>query len=280
MQLSLYELHDGVNPTDRKIFRDLDAQTSAAVKVAQAAREYLGVDLHIQRNEWKTADEALKGWRAAVENAGVYVFKNTFKQKDISGFCSYDDEFPLIYINNSTAKTRQIFTILHELGHVLQGTGGVTKRDDSYINVLSGESREIEVFCNRFAAECLLPTNVIKSELKSTDDVAITQLAAAYKVSRQVVLTRLVSLRMISQAQYEAKAAQWKAEYDAQQKDEAGGNYYLTQAAYLGDRFLRLAFSRYYEGRISPERLAEVLNVKVDNLAGLEQVALQGPGHL
>ena len=61
----------------------------------------------------------MKGWRTAIEDAGVYVFKNTFKQENVSGFCLYDAEFPLIYVNNSTAKTRQSFTILHELGHLL-----------------------------------------------------------------------------------------------------------------------------------------------------------------
>ena len=96
--------------------------------------------MKVQRS-WTNADQALKAWRRAVEEKGIYVFKNSFKQKDVSGFCLYDPVFPIIYVNNSTAPTRQIFTILHELGHILTGTGGVTKRDDSYIAKLERRSR-------------------------------------------------------------------------------------------------------------------------------------------
>src|SRR5262245_52357245 len=116
LQLSLAELHGGANPAPKKVHVDLRVGPDASpTTVAAQAREYLGIDLDTQRR-WKTTTEALKGWRDAVEERGVYVFKNTFKQKDVSGFCLYDPEFPLIYVNNSTAMTRQMFTILHELG--------------------------------------------------------------------------------------------------------------------------------------------------------------------
>ena len=274
LQLSLAELHGGVNPAPNKIHVDLRVGPDASpTTVAARAREYLRIDLDTQRR-WRTTTEALKAWRDAVEERGVYVFKNTFKQKDVSGFCLYDPEFPLIYVNNSTAMTRQIFTILHELGHVLVGTGGVTKRDDSYITSLGGDDRWIEVFCNRFAAECLLPAAEVRRAFGRSEitDEEIARIANTYKVSRHVVLTRLVELNAISQAFYNRKSAEWNAEYEAQRGDKDGGNYYLTQASYLGERYLRLAFGKYYEGAISIEQLADYLNVKVSSVEGfLEQ---------
>ncbi len=62
-----------------------------------------------------TDDDALKLWRRAIEAHGVFVFKDSFKQGAISGFCLRHDEFPIILINNSTTKTRQTFSLLHEL---------------------------------------------------------------------------------------------------------------------------------------------------------------------
>ncbi len=277
LQLALYELQEK-NPAPHPIFREIAVNGHDAPTVANEVRKHLDVLLSTQRDVWKTPDDAFKGWREAVEERGVYVFKNSFRQKDASGFCLYDAEFPLIYVNNSTAKTRQIFTVFHELGHILFGTSGVTKRNDQYINALSGEEKRIEVFCNQFATEVLLPAAEFKKVGGTTDDSTVSQVAAMYKVSRQMVLLRMLNLGMVSQAYYDQKATEWNADYEAKQAaGEGGGNYYLTQGSYLGERFLRLAFGKLYEGKISVEQLAEFLNVRVSSVPGLEELLLQAP---
>ena len=84
--------------------------------------------------KWKKIDKALKNWRNIIEANGIFVFKRSFKQGDISGFCLVDDEFPVIFLNNSTTKSRQIFSIFHELAHILLSTSGITKSTDTYID--------------------------------------------------------------------------------------------------------------------------------------------------
>src|SRR5207249_3884031 len=112
MQLSLAELA-GHNPSTKQILTDISAKGSeSATTIAAKLRDYLHVPLVTQKN-WKNFEEALKNWRAAVENAGIFVFKDSFKQKDVFGFSLYDQEFPIILINNSTAQTRQLFTVFH-----------------------------------------------------------------------------------------------------------------------------------------------------------------------
>ncbi len=278
MQLSLHELNAGFNPSPRKIFRDISASsrpTLSAASVALEVRDYLGVDLQAQK-EWRSSADALKHWRNAVEEVGVFVFKNSFKQRDVSGFCLYDEEFPVLCLNNSTAVTRQIFTLFHELAHVLVQTSGVTKVDDRYIGALAGEAKRIEVFCNRFAAELLVPEPGFRRRVSSllVDEDAIAGLAEEYKVSREVILRRLLDLKIVSKAYYEEKVAQWREEY-ASRSGREGGNYYATQATYLGEKYLRLAFGRYYQGVISIQQLADFLNVRVSSVAGLEQFFLQ-----
>ncbi len=94
LQLSLKDLNEGVNPVPRKIFREVALTRSSAVPIAATAvREHLKVSLDIQVS-WKSADDALKAWRDAVEAAGVFVFKGSFKQRSISGFGLVDAEFP------------------------------------------------------------------------------------------------------------------------------------------------------------------------------------------
>lgn len=272
MQLALKELNDGINPAERKVFRDTRIDPGTPVDAAVAnLRKYLGVDIR-QQMECRSSDEALKIWREAVEGAGIFVFKRPFKQMEVSGLCLHDDEFPVIYLNNSTARTRQIFTIFHEVAHVLLRTNGITLRDDRYVSSLTGEERRIEVFCNRFAARFLVPPADLDQQLKGAraNDELVLKLAHTYKVSREVILRNLLDRGLIGTEEYQTKAQRWAREYKDRPK-RPGGNYYATQAAYLGETFLNLAFGRYYQGRCTFEQLADYLNVKANSVAGLEQ---------
>jgi Zn-dependent peptidase ImmA (M78 family) len=280
-QLSLAEL-SGRNPAERQIVRDLRFRgTESPDGVAQIVREYLGIDLNTQK-QWKSIPDALKTWRGIVESVGVFVFKDTFKQKDICGFSLHDDqdEFPVIVINNSTAQTRQLFTLFHELGHLIIHISGITKKDDRYIAKLPAADRQLEIFCNRFAAEFLVPSADFTSLIgtrKDFDDQTISNLAFAYKVSREVILRRLLDMGLVKQERYEQDVKRWLDEYEAKAAAEksGGGNYHATQATYLSEKFAQLAFSNYYRGAISVEQLANHLNVSVKNIPGLEYYVLR-----
>jgi Zn-dependent peptidase ImmA (M78 family) len=101
-------------------------------EMAVQVREYLGVSMEEQHG-WTDDDDALKRWREALFSAGIYVFKDAFRVEEFSGFCLYDDVFPLIYVNNSSTKTRQMFTLFHELAHLLFHTSGIDTIHDEFI---------------------------------------------------------------------------------------------------------------------------------------------------
>jgi len=274
-QLALAELTGGSNPSDRQILRAVEVSSDSR-ETADRVRRYLGVPMEVQTDTWKTSDEALRAWRAAIEAAGVFVFKHSFKQREVSGFSLFYPEFPLVVINNSTATTRQIFTLFHELAHLLLQVSGVTKADDRYITSLAGEPRRVEVFCNQFAADLLAPVEHVRMAVNrlGTTDESVAAVATTYKVSREVILRRLLDLRLITRAHYERKAAEWARQRVAR---GSGGNYYRTHASYLSERYARLAFSSYYQGSIPVEKLADFLNVSVKSVPGLEQAILQRP---
>jgi Zn-dependent peptidase ImmA (M78 family) len=166
MQINLAELNDSKNPAGRVISRDLKPSTSTSLdKIAAQVRDYLGVSLDEQAS-WKSIDEALERWREVfAAKAGVYVFKDAFRAPNYFGFCLYDDEFPVIYINNSSTKTRQIFTLFHELGHLLFHTSGIDMLDDHFIEQLGGAEQKIEIICNGLAARVLVPDDVLDKML-------------------------------------------------------------------------------------------------------------------
>ena len=271
-QLSLEELFDGRNPSKRLITRDLRFDPTTSVEeIAAEVRDYLGITLEQQFN-WPSndsCDTALKHWRAALWEAGVYVFKDQFRQEDYSGFSLYHDEFPVIYVNNTTAKTRQIFTLFHELGHLIFETSGIDTPDDSYIDRMSEPNRRIEIICNRLAASILVPEDVFDQMLAdgNSTEARAEELANYFKVSREFIYRKFLDRSLVSVDDYEAAAQKWAN----QKKPSDGGNSYYSKISYLGSDYINLVFSRYYQNRISEAELAEYLDTKPRHLASLEQ---------
>ena len=281
LQLNLAELYGGVNPAKRKVLHDLDfAPSVAATDMAEQVRTYLGIEL-AQQQAWKNTEDALKHWREALEECGVFVFKDTFnppRRKGVStggspfsGFCLDDPNFPIIYVNNNNAKSRQIFTLFHELAHLLMHTGGIDTWQDNYIARMTGDNRRIEVLCNLFAAEFLVPSHDFEARLAgvSINDRAIKNWASLYCVSRETILRRLFDQGRVSQQYYERKIQQWSREQTG--GGGGGGNYYLTKGAYLGERYIETVFSHYHQGHISVEQVADYLGARTKNVPRIEE---------
>ena len=274
MQGNLAELYDGTNPAARQIARDLSFDPGVSpANMSTGVREYLGIDLAEQRR-WRNRDEAFKAWRDALEESGIFVFKSAFRVESFSGFCLYDEQFPIIYANNSKPKSRQIFTLFHELAHLLFQTGGIDASLGDCLAFPEGDSRRIEVLCNRFAGEFLVPWQDFEQRIAgiAINDASIQRLSDEYHVSREVILRKLLDRDFVTQAFYEEKVRDWSQA--AQESSGTGGNYYNNVGAYLGDRYLETAFSRYYQNRISVEQLADYLGVKVKNIPGMEHLLL------
>ena len=275
-QLSLMELNMGVNPAEAKIFRDLHPQLGdSPTELAQQTRAYLDISVETQAS-WRSAKEALENWREQVEEKGIFVFRDAFRDDSVDGFCLIHEQFPVIYLNNSRSSVRQIFSLFHELAHILLGENGITRG-------INPVGEQIEVFCNQFAAEFLVPSGDLETRFKDSlyDDTAIEELARHYKVSRPVILLKLVNRGIFTSEDYRQKTAQWTEEYESRLEgrgggeSSGGGNYYNTHAVYLGYRFMELAFSRYHQGQCSIEELADHLKVKVKNLPRLEDCLLR-----
>ena len=275
-QLSLMELNMDVNPAETKIFRDLHPQLGdSPTELAQQTRAYLDISVDTQAG-WNSAKEALENWREGVEEKGIFIFKDAFRDDSVDGFCLVHEQFPVVYLNNSRSSVRQIFSLFHELAHLLLGENGITRG-------INPVGEQIEVFCNRFAAEFLVPSDDLETRFNDSlyDDIAIEELAGYYKVSRPVILLKLVNRGVFTSEDYRQKTAQWTEEYESRLEgrgggeSSGGGNYYNTHAVYLGYRFMELAFSRYHQGQCSMEELADHLKVKVKNLPRLEDCLLR-----
>lgn len=274
LQLNLAELNQGVNPAERLITRDLSFPTTISIdEMARKIRDYLGVTLEEQRS-WPGDEEALENWRGVLNDGGVFVFKDAFRVEDYSGFCLYDDTFPIIYVNNSSAKTRQIFTLFHELAHLIFHTSGIDTREDDYIPALTDDAQRIEIICNRFAAQFLVPEDAFEAAFrgKPASEGTAEELAALFHVSREFIFRKFLDRNLIDEATYTRAAHIWASQGGTGE----GGNWYYTKIAYLGRSYIGLALSQYYQNRIDEVQLAEYLDTKPRNLSGLEEYFARG----
>lgn len=275
LQINLSELCQAQNPAERLITSDLEFAVNVRLEVmAREVRDYIGVSLE-EQCAWGTDDDALKNWRQALSDVGVFVFKDAFRVPEYSGFCLYDEVFPVIYVNNSAVKTRQIFTFFHELAHLLFHTSGIDTIKDEYIPALPAPARRIEILCNQFAAQFLVPEAAFRDAFAGNDASEETAelLAARFHVSREFVYRRFLDQGRITQEAYIEAADRWA---DQRGLGGPGGDFYWTKIAYLGREYIQLALSQYHQNRIDQSQLAEYLDSKPRHVGTLEEYFSRG----
>lgn len=274
MQISLSELNEGINPANKQIIRDLAFNVDASLpEVAGEVRAYLNIVIEKQVS-WKDHNEAFEMWRQILADHGVFVFKDAFKEKSYSGFSLYDEKFPIIFVNNSSATTRQIFTLFHELAHLIFRTSGIDRDQEEYIKTLENDQKKIEVFCNRFSGVFLVPDDVFNDFIlgKDLSEKDIEELANRFKVSREVILRKLLDRNLVSNSYYKEKTEEWSGQVSPK---GTGGNYYYNQIAYLGRQYIDLALTKYHQNRINVEQVSDYLNLKPKYFGNFEDVYLR-----
>ena len=158
-------------------------------------RAALGFDL-AERRALRTWTDALRRFIEQVDSIGVLVMvngvvgNNTRRKLDpeeFRGFALADDLAPLIFINGADTKAAQMFTLAHELAHIWLGESAL-----SNVEPASAPSHAIEVWCNRIAAELLVPQETLRVAYREGEGLPaqLNRLARHFKVSTLVVLRR------------------------------------------------------------------------------------------
>lgn len=231
-------------------------------QVAQNLRPRLGIQAPERRNI-PTWTEALRKLIERVESAGVLVMVSgvvgsnnhrKLKPQEFKGFALSDTLAPVIFVNGSDTKAAQIFTFGHEVGHLALGESALS---DATARMAPNE--RVEKWCNRFAAEFLVP----EAELSRIPGDDIHALARHFKVSTLVILRRLFDLNRMPEAQYWAR---YDAELERLRHIEArgsgGGNFYYTTMARAGRRLTRALVTSALEGQGSFTEALRLLGFK------------------
>ena len=177
------------------------------------------VDLTKDRQfKFRKSEEAFRYYLQAFEKLGILVFQAAkIDSSEMRGISIYEDTFPIIVINRKDEVSARIFTMFHELVHIITRTPGIC---DTMNNFSQKSIKEIEIMCNRIAAKVLVPEELLRQskyfvEMKEYGwkDGYIRKLANDFAVSKEVIIGRLHEIGFIKRDFYLKKLKQFSTEY-------------------------------------------------------------------
>ncbi len=183
--------------------------------VAHKIREKIGIKVETQFS-WEKERDAFEEWKKSIERFGVLVFQFSLPVEETRGFSLPGDVYPVIVLNRKDHMRARMFSLFHEFGHLLLDTGGICNWENPNG---SPEIVPVEKFCNHFAGAFLVPKDALLNhqlvKLRKNNewpDNYLRGIAQNFKVSREVILRRLVTFNLASWNFYRMKYEEWKKE--------------------------------------------------------------------
>jgi Zn-dependent peptidase ImmA (M78 family) len=248
-----------------------------AEQSALKAREFLGVSTE-QQSKWISNSAALKEWRDAFEESGILVFLMSMGAKSARGFSIWDETAPLIAVNTYWNPAARIYTLFHELGHLLTRTSSICAGYGVGKN--SSSDTGIERWCEQFGAAALMPKEAVNRSLHSfgvaphepIDDLDVPRkLAARFHVSMRAATLRLIGLGRSTWSLYQMIPPV------SDSKSGGGGGKGRTRAVARVDKYGRRATEFFLRGLqrdvINASDIMHYLNVSYPEIAQLEMIA-------
>ena len=115
----------------------------------------------------------LVGW---LESAGCLIIEESFGTPRVDGMSQWIGGQPVIYVNADAPTDRKRLTLAHELGHLVLHSTEVVE--------------DVEEQANGFAAEFLMPLDVIKPQLRNLRIDVLPDLKRKWGVSMAALIER------------------------------------------------------------------------------------------
>ncbi len=218
-----------------------------------------GTGTDIWALEWSI--ERLEMW-------GIAVFQMSLTADDIRGFCMTDAAAPTIVVKRSEPTSGKLFTLFHELGHILLRQAGIC-------DLASNNQRPIEKWCNAFAATLLVPGDELlrhpivqeQYELRNMHwrRIDLESIASQFHVGKLVILRRLLELGRTDKQFYQLKHDSWNKPSFGRGIG-TGRNIPKETVQEKGKTYVQLAFKAFDQNRINMKDLSDFLGVKLKYL--------------
>lgn len=245
--------------------------------VAERFRQFVNLPIDEQK-KW-TADKAFSHFREYVESTGIIVFLFDMPLEEARAFSLYDPVAPVVVINKQDAKNGQTFSLFHEVCHILLQVSGIFS---SRFEGLSTKQRKIEEFCDQFSAAFLIPDSDFKLGLqlaanRQFSDSFFEDLAQIYKVSKEVILRKLVDLKKAPPDYYFTKKREWdllaiaarNRRKEIQRESGASGGSQPPDSKVVSEKgktYVNRVLDSFNQGKITYKDISDYLEVKLDHL--------------
>lgn len=208
-----------------------------------------------------------------LEDLGVLVIARPLgdESDSLAGVCTNHPRFRAALINTDQWGTRQRFTAAHELGHILFGDAADSWRNDHDADLRTGSTSTEEVRANAFAAELLLPLDVLGVRIQragSVTEALFTDTMFDYGVSLQTMAYRLLDGGHLDRDEMEQWRAMsvsnlaWTFNRQAEHRDHGEARGRVRAPSTIHQR----AVQAYSLGRIGIGPLAGLLGADPDQL--------------
>lgn len=235
----------------------------------QALRDLLDVPISEQK---KAKNKTLKFWRNRIEERlGVFVFQFPVDSHEFDGFSYIADGTPFgITLNSRIADKRKIFTIFHEIGHIIEGTAGIC------ITSTSQHAQQIEARCNKFAATFLMPKEEVAAPSNFEE---LQQHADELGVSKEAYLIRAHDLKLVKDSDFNKymifiRQMNKKIADEQKQKSKDKDGFVprdVVSKSQRGEKFFDFVLEAYDANRISPAVVRDVLDLKLVGLGRFDR---------
>jgi Zn-dependent peptidase ImmA (M78 family) len=237
-------------------------------EIASKIREYLGISIEEQLKWHKDKYTAFNKWKNILEKKGVLIFQFTgIAVEEVRGYSLAKQPLPVIGINTADDPKARIFSMFHELTHIISGTSGVCDMRD--------RDQKIERFCDAVAAKFLVPPSVL---LKNTlvknhaslywENDILSSLSSKFGVSKEVILITLVKSKRTTWEIYKEIKAGWHKDSS---NSEPKIPYYIKVRSWNGNYYTDLLLNAYHKKLINRHDLSSYMgNVKLEHIARME----------
>ena len=220
-------------------------------------RQLLDINVN-QQLKWKSENEAYKNWRRVIEDKlGILIFQFSMPLNELHGSCLTDNIPYVIVTNSNHSYTARIFTLFHELAHIIRNQSGMC-----LVDRIEQDQKE-EWACNSFAGRFLVPVEYIVP----TDNLKeIASYAKKFKVSREVYLRRLKEEGLIPDAKFYTLLDEIKASYKKNNPPKGFVKPEVQSRTSRGETFYHLIFEALNANKINYTDAAHALGIKVNRL--------------